>query len=56
MSLSTEHSLVPSAALLAIMIGWCVTQTKHGSDSNSYDHEGRFVPQSFEDQFAKYDK
>jgi hypothetical protein len=27
-----------------------------GSDSGSYDHQGRFVPQAFEEMLSKYDK
>jgi hypothetical protein len=53
-SYRTGKSLLPDI-LFRIYID-NIHKNKHGSDSMSYDAEGRFRPQQFEDFFAKYDR
>jgi len=48
----TQDSWIPDPRLLIHVKN--IHKDKHGSDSNTYDHQGRFVPQHFEDMFTKY--
>lgn len=48
------HSVIPDLWFRVDVAG--IYKAKHGSDSGTYDPEGRFIPQHFEDVFAKYDR
>ncbi|KAL4983048.1 Caleosin related protein-domain-containing protein [Aspergillus falconensis] len=47
------HSFLPDPRFRVYVDS--IYKAKHGSDSGTFDAEGRFVPQHFEDMFAKYD-
>ncbi|RAH77341.1 Caleosin-domain-containing protein [Aspergillus japonicus CBS 114.51] len=48
------HSWFPDPWFRVYVHG--IHKAKHGSDSGVIDNEGRFVPQAFENLFAKYDR
>ncbi|GAQ09865.1 probable peroxygenase 3 [Aspergillus lentulus] len=48
------HSVIPDLWFRVYVDS--IYKAKHGSDSGTYDPEGRFIPQHFEDMFAKYDR
>ncbi|KAK5132016.1 hypothetical protein LTR08_000437 [Meristemomyces frigidus] len=54
LSYPTGPSCLPDPFLRIHMAN--IHKDKHGSDSMSFDNEGRFSPQKFEDFFAKYDR
>ena len=52
LSYPTNSSIVPDPFLRIYLEN--IHKDKHGSDTGTYDTEGRFIPQRFEDIFAKY--
>lgn len=54
LSYATVRGLLPDAFCRIYVAR--LHKNKHGSDSMSFDNEGRFRPQNFEDLFAKYDR
>lgn len=51
-SYPTVHGILPDPFFRIYLDN--IHKDKHGSDTGAYDNEGRFIPQKFEDFFAKY--
>lgn len=51
-SYPTSHSILPDPFFRIWLDN--IHKAKHGSDTDTYDSEGRFTPQHFEDFFEKY--
>ncbi|KAF8469057.1 Caleosin related protein-domain-containing protein [Kalaharituber pfeilii] len=51
-SYPTVHGILPDPYFRIWLDN--IHNTKHGSDTGTYDGEGRFIPQNFEDIFEKY--
>ena len=52
LSYPTVHGILPDPFFRVYLDN--IHKDKHGSDTGAYDNEGRFIPQKFEDFFAKY--
>ncbi|KAL4793904.1 Caleosin related protein-domain-containing protein [Aspergillus venezuelensis] len=48
------HSFIPDPRFRIYVDS--IYKAKHGSDSGTFDPEGRFIPQAFENMFSKFDK